>query len=327
MSDLILMESDYTHVASGDNKFKARMRFHQSWYRKHVLGLPGGPNPYTKGTDTVFGDWLRPKDGADGRNFLSDAIFRVVQDRLGENRGIVHGRDQSRLLNSLLSSQPMCFNLFGPLVDDLTLATRLVGALPGLPRNIHVTHVALEYAPKKSRHLGDATSHDAFVEYELPDGGLGFIGIETKLTELFSDKSYALGEGYRRWMKITGSWWRKERESEFPNPRFNQLWRNHLLAFTMLKQEPPRYVQAHAAVLYHDDDNSCPEAMEAYRSVLRPEAQDTLLDWPLSVVLETWEKLLETAEQKSWFEDFRLRYWSLDASEEAWVAYRTGREK
>lgn len=327
MSDLTEMESDVTHEAAGDNKSTARMRFHQSWYRKHELRLQGGPNPYAKSTDTVFGDWLKPKDGAAGRTFLSDGIFRVVQYRLGENRGIVHGRDQSRLLNSLLSSQPMCFNLFGPLVNDLDLATRLVGALPGLPPNIHVTHVALEYAPKKSRHLGDATSHDAFVEYELPDGGLGFVGIETKLTEPFTDKSYPFHEGYSRWMKAPGWWWRKGSESEFPNKKFNQLWRNHLLAFAMLKQEPPRYVQAHAAVLYHDDDISCPKAMKTYRSVLLPKAQETLLDWPLSIVLETWQNLLETAEQKSWFVDFRLRYWALDASKEAWVVYRSSRGK
>jgi hypothetical protein len=33
-------------------------------------------------------------------------------------------------------------------------------------------------------------SFDAFIEYERPDGSLGFIGIEAKLTEPFSIKHY-----------------------------------------------------------------------------------------------------------------------------------------
>ena len=43
----------------------------------------------------------------------------------------------------------------------------------------------------------DNTSFDAFIEFELAEGGLGFAGIETKLTEPFSQKLYD-GPAYRR---------------------------------------------------------------------------------------------------------------------------------
>jgi len=319
------MEPGVIHVARNDNKFKARMRFHQSWYRRYKLGLSPGPNLYAKDPSELFGSRLTSRDGAAGKNFLTAEIFRVAQERLGKGCGFANEKDRSRLMYDLLSSQPMCFNLFGPLARDLDLATRLVRTLPGLPADIEVTNVALEYAPKEHLHLGDATSHDAFVEYGRADGERGFVGIETKLTEPFSATSYPFNERYSRWMKVPGWWWSKGSETQFPDREFNQLWRNHLLAFAMLKQDPPTYSEAFAAVLYHDDDTSCLKAMRSYRSHLRPEAQDTLLDWPLSMVLEAWPDALETPDERSWFADFRLRYWDLDASQPAWDEFNERR--
>ena len=70
----------------------------------------------------------------------------------------------------MLSSQPMCFNLFGPLVGDLSLATRCMRAL--LPGEVgEVTEVRIEYGPSPAdEYLGDRTSFDAFVGYTRPDG-------------------------------------------------------------------------------------------------------------------------------------------------------------
>ena len=84
----------------------------------------------------------------------------------------------------------MCFNLFGPLVGDLPLATRCMRALlPG--KSTGVTEVRIEYAPSPAdEYLGDRTSFDAFVAYRRPDGQPAFLGIETKLTEPFSPGEY-----------------------------------------------------------------------------------------------------------------------------------------
>jgi hypothetical protein len=95
------------------------MRFHQSWYRYHVLDLPAG---LSHGKER-YGNYLEPADGAGGFNFLSDDIFTVAKEREQRNAGAV---DADRLWRNLLSSQPMCFNLFAMLSRDLPLASKLV---------------------------------------------------------------------------------------------------------------------------------------------------------------------------------------------------------
>ena len=72
---------------------------------------------------------LTHADGERGLNFLTPHIFEVAKRRLAIKKGTI---DPFRLFCNMLSSQPMCFNLFGPLVDDLELATHLVQLLlPG----------------------------------------------------------------------------------------------------------------------------------------------------------------------------------------------------
>lgn len=46
-------------------------------------------------------------------------------------------------------------------------------------------------------YLGARTAFDAMIEYERADGSLVLVGIETKLTDSFSQKPYD-GESYRR---------------------------------------------------------------------------------------------------------------------------------
>src|SRR5271167_32634 len=96
------MEPDCRHTAPSDDHFTGRMRFHQSWYRRHVLNLPPGPNPAAHGQ--LYGNMLRAEDGNRGFNFLSEAIYRCAEDRLAENKGAV---EPLRFRNNLLSSQPM----------------------------------------------------------------------------------------------------------------------------------------------------------------------------------------------------------------------------
>lgn len=178
-----------------DSAFAARMRLHQSWYRAYVLGVPygTGPGPRSK---SCYGNMLRPEDGEKGLNFLSPEIFEVVQRRLSEGSGV----EPFRVLHNMLSSQPMCFNLLGLLAEDLELATSLWRRV--LPDEVmNVTKVRVEYAPEPAgEYLGDATAFDAFVEYSTVDGRNGFCGIETKLTEPFSQREYDRPE-YWEWMK------------------------------------------------------------------------------------------------------------------------------
>ena len=311
------LEAGCRHVASSDNRLAARMRFHQSWYRRHVLNLPPGPNPAARGT--VYGNTLRPEDGMQGYNFVNEAIHRFAEQRLDQAQGMV---EPGRLRNNLLSSQPMCFNLFAPLAQDLSLASRLTAGLFRLPDALRVTEVEIEYAPSKEQHLNDNTAFDAWIEYERGQGVRGFVGIETKLTEPFSQAEYAFDERYARWRYQPDWWWRPGAEEAFSDRRFNQLWRNHLLAFSILHQPEQVYQEGFCAVVYHDEDVACTKAIEAYRLQLEPWAQSTLLDWPLGHVVERWTDLLQSRAQRDWLNAFRLRYLDLEASRPAWQIFK-----
>ncbi|HEY3268747.1 MAG TPA: hypothetical protein VGM37_17660 [Armatimonadota bacterium] len=316
-------EAGCEHFSPSADKepFTARMRFHQSWYRRRVLGLEPGPNPHARGV--AYGNMLRGSDGRCGRNFLSAETFARALERFPLTS---RGAGSNRLYCNMLGSQTMCFNLFGPLRSDrgMSLATRLLALLPNAPQDASVTGVSFEHAPNKALHLQDATSFDAFITYARPGGARGFIGIETKLTEPFSRCKYAFAPRYARWLELHRStwWWRSEAEALFSDTACNQLWRNHLLAFSMLHQDAPDFTEGYCAVVYPRQDNACASAILDYRERLLPSGEATLLDWPLDTVCYCWEPALETDAERQWLHDFRVRYLDLDASEPAWTAYQ-----
>jgi hypothetical protein len=289
---------------ANDAPFTRRMRRHQSWYRTQVLGLPHGVGPQRGGAP--YGNYLTEADAARGANFLTPAIHQVALDRLRERTGVVQ---EYRLLHNLLSSQPMCFNLFGPLVDDLGLATRLLGAL--LPGEVaQVERVLLEWAPQPARDfLSDRTAFDAFVEYRRPDGARAFVGFETKLTEPFSQDHYD-GAAYRRWMDERAPW-RPEAAQAVTHVRHNQLWRDHLLAVALARQ--PGWAHGRLALVRHPLDAECAEVVRGYTGLLR-EGDDTFADFTLDRVLDAWSGALQTEEERTWLAAFALRYLGLSTS-------------
>jgi hypothetical protein len=283
-----------------DDPFKARMRLHQSWYRAEVLKVPHGRGPKPDSTRKL-GNMLQPEAASSGRNFLSQQIFEVVRRRVGP------GVEEYRVLHDMLSSQPMCFNLFAPLVDDQDLATDLIRAL-WAPRVRRVTKVEIEWAPQPaSEYLDDGTSFDTFIEYKLDTGGLGFLGIETKLTEPFSPGHYDKPT-YRRWMTPDAPW-RDDAGADVARAAWNQLWRNHLLVWSMLRHPSSRYDEGRCIVVRHPEDARCGDVIAGYRRLLKDTR--TLEDCPLDRVVSTWRIALGPS---TWLDAFELRYLSLDRS-------------
>lgn len=299
---------------AGDDELAARMRFHQSWYRANVLKVACGAGPASDSPRT-YGNMLRPEDGAQGMNFLSAEIFRKVQERIALKTGTV---DDYRWLHNMLSSQPMCANLVGPMMSDPERATRIGRAIWG-DRVSRVTRVELEWAPEPAcRFLGDRTAFDAFIEYELPNSALGFVGIETKLTEPFSQKRYD-GPSYRRWMTDGGPWRAGARDA-VAHVRHNQLWRDHLLVWSMLCASGSPYAEGRLAVVYHPRDEVCADTVAAYSDLLDDRA--TLQDLSLSKFLEP---LRQIDDLTPWRDDFEVRYLALDRSEAAWKQHEERR--
>ncbi len=292
-----------------DNPFKARMRFHQSWYRSEVLKAPYGTGPKPSNT-TWYGNMLTRADGERGLNFITPHIFEIAKRRLAMRKGTI---DPFRLFCNMLSSQPMCFNLFGPLVDDLELAASLAQAiLPGEVQSVLEVH--LEYAPEPAGdYLNDRTAFDAFISYTRPDNLPGFVGIETKLVEAFSAKVYS-SPLYHRWTEHPLSPWPSEARPCLSEIDVNQLWRDHLLAAAMQLKPGSSYGSGKFMLVYHPSDVECVAAVNVYQHLLKPEDRSFIL-MPLNVLIDKWKQIVKTASEKRWLDDFSLRYLELQASE------------
>jgi len=277
--------------SDSDKTFAKRMRLHQSWYRSCVMHLPFGTGP-TKESIKYHGNMLTPPDGAAGRNFLAPAIFEVANERLA-----LGGRnvEEYRLLHNMLSSQPMCFNLFGPLVKDYNLAQRLLATL--VPEKIaEVTWGVIEWVPPEEDYLHDDTSFDAFFKYRTIDGRLAGLGIETKLSEPFSQKEYDQPE-YRRWMQTPDSPWRTAAWNDVQAKSHNQLWRDHLLAVALHLSQRSPYDITRLMLVRHPKDKDCARVTAGYKQLLR-DGDDTLLDMPLDRLVERWLSVVSDGPQQ-----------------------------
>ncbi len=295
-----------------DNLFTARMRFHQSWYRANVLNLPWGTGPGPE-SSRELGNMLTGESATKGLNFLTPEIFTVAKRRIDETRGTV---DVYRLLHNMLSSQPMCFNLFGPMVTDHDLATRVFGLI--LPQEVEkVINVAIEFAPEpECEYLNDRTAFDAFVEFVRPDGQRGFVGIETKLTEPFSQTHYDRPE-YRRWVEQPNSPWPQENWCRLDNVLYNQLWRDHLLTVAMREHPNTPYVCGYFMLVRHPEDTDCLQASQAYQQLLYP-GENSFLDYPLDRLLTQMDLAILKKTEQHWLMEFKNRYTNLMLSEKDW---------
>ena len=299
-----------------DNLLAARMRLHQSWYRANVLKVTLGTGPGPNATAT-WGSMLTREDGAKGLNLLTPELFELAKKRIADKTGTV---DEFRLLHNLLSSQPMCFNLFGYLELQQNFATRIFAALDADVGE--VTGVRMEFAPSPAKeYLADRTAFDAFVEYERAGGGKGFFGIETKLTELFSQQEYDT-KAYRQWTAQDGSPWRKDGRDRLQEKAHNQLWRNHLLVYA-LQERSQEFDVGTIVVTGHPLDVGLNKTIAGYRELLvDPEC---LRVWPMDRIIEAAEDAIEDDAQREWLEAFKVRYLRLDLSEQAWQAHLESR--
>ena len=146
-----------------------------------------------------------------------------------------------------------------------------------------------------------------------PDNQRSFVGIETKLTEPFSQKEYD-GPAYRRWSDRKDSPWPKEAWPKLADIRHNQLWRDRLLSVAMTYHPKSPYSCGYLMLVYHPDDTQCAETKEIYRSLLKPEDK-SFLDYPLGKLIKTIELQLEDNYQQNWLTDFKKRYLDLSLSE------------
>ena len=289
-------------LVDSDRPWQRGLRLLQSRWREGRQ-LEAGPRPGKPGA--LLGSRLAMPAAEEAlSNFLTPTIGAVVRREVdAARRSGERLISEPRIFDDLLSSQPLCFNLFAELAEDLAQATAWARAQwPG--RVERVTRLLFEHSPgrRDERFLGNRTAFDIYLEHTAPGGGEGFIGIEVKYHE---DLVVKAAETRRRVTEVADAsgLFRPEDLAALQAPPLQQLWFDHLLALSMLQAEPGRWGGRGLYVLLHPAANErCEEVGEAY---LR-----RLLDGGTfqRLTLESVVGVLQATSGRAWVEAFRRRY-------------------
>ncbi len=287
-----------------DSVWAARMRLHQSWWRTFRLGVAFGVGP-TRRSTRRYGNMLDEEGANRGLNFLSPESHAAYEERIALTPV---GIDPWRTCRNLLASQPLAFNLFGHLSHHLDLATGLLRAI--VDDDVEeVTNVEVE---RLSDALGDHTAFDAFATFRRSDGSNGCVAVETKLTEPFSRQAYDWSKYVAHPAFASGGFATVD-TALLGDPRWSQLWRNHLLALA----EADRYRELgepHLLVVHHPLDPDCRANVSRYRQLLNDPTAIRTAD--LAVICAALAPLVESDhEHEAWAARLYDRYLDLGQSE------------
>lgn len=281
------------------------LRLNQSLWREEQ-GLD--PKVIHSGT---LGSMLAADVAAQGLNLMSDAArtaaCREVDAAKDAEAQGTRGKvvDGDRLYENLLTSQALCFSIFGELQSNLTVASKVVSAL--LDTQVQVTRIELEHSPGRGdpTYTGDHSAADAFVEYTTTqEDQRGFLSIETKYFEnLLPPRNWR--DPYRRRYSDVATQmgcFEPDADQQLRVPTREQLWRDHLLAGSILLHPDEPYDEGHFVIVYPTINELCHKAVEDYRTHLTNE--DTFKAWTLESVVAA---LLEHADY-DWAWSLRDRY-------------------
>ncbi len=156
------------------SSFRARAEERQRLYRGRTLGAKPGR----------WGHLLDDDSRDAGRTFLDPRALEAAQARMEDGKGVVY----RRTFGNMLSSQALCFNLFGPLASDddgrAIAAAALSAYLPDLES---VESIDIEYTPSakvfRDQRGPAGVDCDVLLTYRTSGGGEGVLVIETKYTE------------------------------------------------------------------------------------------------------------------------------------------------
>lgn len=221
---------DPSWTEPSDKRWQAGLRWQQAWWRHHHLRVPPGPfsrsDPERLVASTVALD-------ADAEvNFLSAEAAAAARQRLAASGGGLVKED--RLRRVLLSSQPMCFNLFGHFQSEGLRNALLPWVRMIVPSAREVARVEVEWAPRSADHFRGGSAFDAFVEVRGVDQQFSFVGIECEYHEDLKKSDVPNVRPVYRDFTIGSGLWRDGAVTQLDIRGLRQFWLNALLA-----QSPP----------------------------------------------------------------------------------------
>lgn len=239
-------------------------------------------------------------------NFLTDNIKQLVTQEIANAKKTGGLISEPRIWNNLLSSQPLCFNLFGELYFDLDLATNYFKKL--FPNRLDsIKAIKFEYSPGRgnTKYIGDHSAFDVFVEYTNGNKS-GFIGIEVKYAESLKEETKAKAnenfkEQYATLTNACGLF--KPNSIDFlRQPPLSQIWRDHLLCIAT-KQD---YDEGFFVFLFPSKNSHCQKGVDYYKQFLA--STDNFINLFYAKHLEHFIITLDNIANTDWSKELRQRY-------------------
>lgn len=284
-----------------DSQFSAYARLLQSKWREE--------KGYPMDSKMKYGNYLDLAFAKETKaNFLTDNIRRLVSEEVAkakQNNALI---GEPRIWYNLLSSQPLCFNLFGELLYDLNfeLATKLFRKL--FPDRVEsVTAIKFEFSPARGNieYTGDHSAFDVFIEYRKNDKK-GFIGIEVKYAESLKEetKEKAKKNFRQRYVELTqqSNKFRPDSLELLKQPPLSQIWRDHLLAIATEKD----YDEGFFVFLFPSLNAQCQLGVDKYKGQLANDNQE--ISGFYSMHLEEVVNTLVEIDDANWIKELKRRY-------------------
>lgn len=206
-----------------------------------------------------------------GANFLCPAAWKAAKDR--QSRPEKHQNFYvDRLYADLLSSMPMCFNLFGPLSGDLTLASAAVRTWwPEAQGSVGA--VRFEWSPGRrirGKYLENASAFDVAFELSLNGRRRGIIGVETKYHEHCKVEKVPSDTRLRRYRRVTSESgvFKTDALQALVGTHLQQIWLDHLLALSMVQDRDENWDWSKFILVYPERNPSFRKAAEEYLELL-----------------------------------------------------------
>lgn len=283
----------YNAFVATDTVFMAHARLAQSKWRDKK-GYPAGK----------YGNYLKDEFSKD--NYLTQRIAKRVEleiQNISQTGALI---SQPRIWNNLLSSQPLAFNLFAELDENLDLASKLFHSL--FPDRIdEVTNIDFEYSPSRGNleFTGDHSAFDVFIRYKK-NGTEGFAGIEVKYSESLGEESAKTAEkNYKqRYIEISlqSGLFRPERLDNLKKPPLAQIWRDHLLSIAMQNKGMTGFF----IFLFPEQNTPCQKGIDLYLTHLK--VDNPAITGFYSLHLEKVLDLLVNLTDANWVKEFKDRY-------------------
>jgi hypothetical protein len=294
---------DFLANVKTDTDFSAYARLLQAKWRKKK-GYPIGKSK----NGTIYGNYVEKKFAKEtGCNFLTEKIWMIAKNEMNKAKNTRAFYDEERMIDNLLSSQPLCFNVFGEFLDRKEVLLKILNDLkPNLMDKIN--DIKFEYSPGRGdkRYTGDGTAFDAFIEYEKNNEKC-FLGIEVKYAEFperkdAAERNFNNHPEYRTITENCGLF-QPGIIDGIKKPPFSQIWRDHLLSISLKNGEGKLYNNGYFVLLYPSNNSEWSFAMKNYMNFLK-NPETSLFELHIEDIIKSIKKHIN----EHWSNDLFDRY-------------------